>query len=374
MQSYEACIVGAGPAGSSCARALEQHGVDVLLLDKAEFPRDKTCAGWITPHTWRTLEIAPSEYATGRTLQPITSFRVGVLEGDTTHVNYPEPVSYGIRRCEFDHFLLQRCQCEKRLGYSVHSLQRTESRWIINQEIATNVLVGAGGNFCPVAREVLNQDIQTRFVRAQEVEFPSEVPANDHTPELLFTHDLQGYGWCFPKQNYVNIGLGHTDGKQAKQLAQTFFSRYRHLYQNFSSHRPHGHAYRLYDGKPDKLIEDYTLLIGDSAGLADPYSGEGIGPAIESGMAAAETILKAQGDYRKPQLAPYSQWVGSRFGRFQTQTGSGLLHTAQAILGRQLLRSRWFVRNVVLDRLFLHRFDPKSFAGSINRADILSRG
>ncbi|RQW04100.1 FAD-dependent oxidoreductase, partial [candidate division KSB1 bacterium] len=53
-------IVGGGPAGSTCAWALQQKGVDVIILDKKEFPRPKLCAGWITPRVLRRLRLEPS--------------------------------------------------------------------------------------------------------------------------------------------------------------------------------------------------------------------------------------------------------------------------------------------------------------------------
>ena len=69
-------IVGGGPAGSACARRLREAGLDVVVIDKAVFPRDKVCAGWITPQVVEDLQIDPDRYRQGRTFQPITGFRV----------------------------------------------------------------------------------------------------------------------------------------------------------------------------------------------------------------------------------------------------------------------------------------------------------
>lgn len=71
MEYYDMIIVGAGPAGSTLARAVENSGKRVLIIDKHAFPRDKTCAGWVTPAVMTSLGINPDEYAAGRTLQPI---------------------------------------------------------------------------------------------------------------------------------------------------------------------------------------------------------------------------------------------------------------------------------------------------------------
>jgi flavin-dependent dehydrogenase len=109
------------------------------------------------------------------------------------------------------------------------------------------------------------------------------------------------------------------------------------------------------------LIGDAALLIGDAAGLAYARSGEGIRPAIESGLLAAQTIIAADGVYDRDHLAPYARRVESRFGP-RTQTASSLPHLlpqwlARMVVGR-LLASKWFVRHVVLDRWFLHADQP----------------
>ena len=81
MERCDVLIVGGGPSGSSCAWGLRDSGLDVLVLDKSVFPRDKVCGGWITPRVLAELKIDPSDYARERTMQPITAFRVGCFGG-----------------------------------------------------------------------------------------------------------------------------------------------------------------------------------------------------------------------------------------------------------------------------------------------------
>src|SRR4029077_11096078 len=109
MDCCDVLIVGGGPAGSSCAGGLRDSGLDVAILDKQRFPRDKVCGGWITPQVLNALRIDPVAYGAGRTLQPITSFRTGSIGSRAPiHTDYGRPVSYGIRRREFDDYLLRR--------------------------------------------------------------------------------------------------------------------------------------------------------------------------------------------------------------------------------------------------------------------------
>src|SRR5579863_7443511 len=171
MDTCHCLIVGGGPAGSSCARALVRAGLDVLVLDKAAFPRDKVCAGWITPAVVQELELDLDDYRRERTLQPITGFRTGLIGGRQVATKYNRVVSYGIRRCEFDHYLLARSGARMQLGQSFKSLRRDQDQWIVNEEIRTPLVVGAGGHFCPVARQVAQPLDEQAVVLAQEIEF-----------------------------------------------------------------------------------------------------------------------------------------------------------------------------------------------------------
>ena len=81
METCDALIVGGGPAGSSCARQLRLHGMDVVVMDKAIFPREKVCAGWITPAVVEALQLDAEDYARQHVFQPITAFRTGLIAG-----------------------------------------------------------------------------------------------------------------------------------------------------------------------------------------------------------------------------------------------------------------------------------------------------
>jgi len=81
------------------------------------------CAGWITPQVISELNLDVEAYRRGRTWQPITGFRVGVIDGDgDVAATYARPVSYGIRRCEFDHYLLQRSGARVKAGTPIASI------------------------------------------------------------------------------------------------------------------------------------------------------------------------------------------------------------------------------------------------------------
>ncbi|HME10288.1 MAG TPA: NAD(P)/FAD-dependent oxidoreductase [Bryobacteraceae bacterium] len=365
MDSCDILIVGGGPAGSSCAWRLRNSGLDVAILDKQVFPRDKVCGGWITPQVLTALDIDTAEYGASRVLQPITGFRIGCIgHGSPSETDYGEAVSYGIRRCEFDHYLLRRSSARTYEGAGLSRLERTDQGWIANGNLRARLVVGAGGHFCPVARRFRAASAET-VVAAQETEFELEVsqqsdcPVRGTVPELYFCPDMKGYGWCFRKGNVLNIGLGRADSRRLPERVQEFV-RFLGSTAGVSLPIPamRGHAYLLYGTSPRRVAGDGFLLIGDAAGLAYPQSGEGILPAVESGLLAAETILSAQGNYRNAQLEPYARQIADRFGvgeHWATRIGRSLPPRLIELAAARLMDTRWFTRNVVLDRWFLHR-------------------
>ncbi|OAI52171.1 hypothetical protein AYO47_06475 [Planctomyces sp. SCGC AG-212-M04] len=370
MTTCDVLIVGGGPAGSTCAWKLIQAGMNVIVADKATFPRDKICAGWITPQVLETLGLDVAEYSKSRTFQTINSFYVGLFDQPGVEVSFDSPVSYGIRRCEFDHYLLTRSGASLQLGEPIKDIHRTPTGWEINGRIEARMLVGAGGHFCPVARMLrASHPDRGRLVTAVETEFPalngsavSECKRSQ--PRLYFRDDLSGYGWCVPKGDYLNIGVGLVDSKETASVADGLMAVL-HGDDSFHGELPdrfHGHAYYLYDGARSPLLDDAVLLIGDAAGLAYSQSGEGIRPAIESGLLAARVILDAAGDYTRSRLEPYQIRLIERLGEdrpsFVARLFQRLGPRAQRAIVRRLIRSPRFVRNSVILDGFLHARQP----------------
>ncbi|PKN12628.1 MAG: NAD(P)/FAD-dependent oxidoreductase [Deltaproteobacteria bacterium HGW-Deltaproteobacteria-4] len=364
MESCEVLIVGGGPAGSTCAAKLVAAGLDVLLLDKANFPRVKPCAGWITPAVLTALAIDPAEYGQGRVLQAISGFRTGLINGPEVVTRYDQIVSYGIRRDEFDHYLLQRSGVRQRPGEGVIKIESQESGWLVNGRIKTRLLVGAGGHFCPVARLLGARVGAEAAVVAQVAEAvlnpeqEQHCPVAGDTPALRFCPDLQGYGWLFRKGNVLNVGLGRRDRQDfARHLREfrTFLVARGELPADFTGHFQ-GHAYCLYNRQTGRqCVGEKALLIGDAAGLAAVHSGEGILPAIESALLAAATIVAAQGDYRYATLESYAARLARHCaGSWPMAPSLPLPARFTQRLGACLLAIPWTTRHLILNRWFLH--------------------
>jgi geranylgeranyl reductase family protein len=366
MKQVDVLIVGGGPAGSTLAWALRGSDLTVTILDKQIFPRDKVCAGWVTPAVMEELQINLDEYARGRTLQPISGFRVSQLGKKQIETHYQDkPVSYGIRRREFDDYLLQRSGAELLLGQAFKTLQRQDDVWLVNDDIKASLVVGAGGHFCPVARAVgAKLGRHEQVVAAQEIEFQMtpeqqrQCRVDERIPELFFTPDLTGYGWVFRKGDFLNIGLGREDNHKLSEHVQAFchFLKQQGKIPQDTPEKFHGHAYLLYPHALRDVVKDGLLLIGDAAGLAYPQSGEGIRPAVESALLAAKVIRNCHGDFSQSKLRPYYEQLVARFG--ERQPKAGLLERLplgfKQLLAGQLMQTHWFTRHIVMDRWFLH--------------------
>ncbi len=298
---YDVAVIGGGPAGSSCARALVAGGARVVVVDRAAFPRVKLCAGWLSPAVWDELALSPREYPRG--LWPWT--RCHVSFRGTEHALACR--GWFIRRFELDAFLLERSRAECRLGVNVKQLARQGKRWSIElptgEPIHARFVVGAGGTHCPVAR-VLAPTRPRRAVGVQELELQADPAAIERTrlgrdgePELVLFDDVGGYGWNVPKSDWLNVGCGTLDAAAVRDAWRVTHAHLRaagHVPDEVEPALDHvkGHSYYLYD--PVHLAaatRDDALLVGDSLGLAHPITAEGILPAIVSGRCAAEAIL-----------------------------------------------------------------------------------
>jgi menaquinone-9 beta-reductase len=370
MDDCDVLIVGGGPAGSSCAWKLRDSGLSTVILDKKTFPRDKVCGGWITPQVVDALQIDLPEYARTRVLQPIRGFRTSRMGAHEVQTDYDQPISYGIRRCEFDYFLLRRSAAHVHDGKALTSLEKSNDRWIVNGEFRARLVVGAGGHFCPLAKLRGANARKEAAIAAQELEFQMTEEQQKHCsvdceiPELYFCPDMKGYGWCVRKKNFLNVGLGRMDphglpnhvaglldflqssGKVAFELPGKML----------------GHSYLLYGYGERNVAADGVLLVGDAAGLAYMQSGEGIRPAVESGLLAARAILEEGVGHIAKICDRYRTSLTARFARSKPEWVSSVgCHIPRWLLtgaSQLLLRSQWFSRRVLLEQWFLHRNEP----------------
>jgi flavin-dependent dehydrogenase len=312
MRHVETIIVGGGPAGSTCAWHLLKKGREVLVLDKAPFPRLKLCAGWITEKVMRDLHFTPRDYPHPilkldiRTHLPKIPFALNWFP--TTGENF------SIRRVEFDAWLLERSGTPVQ-QHSVKAIRREDDRYIIDEAFSCRYLVGAGGTMCPVRRNLFDEKrLKSRQLVTLEKEF--EYPARKDDCHLyFFQRGLNGYAWYVPKgDGFVNIGIGGKSnyfkysGTSIHDHFQSFLGdlvdQGRLDAETAGDLKATGHPYFLYANEGE-IKKDKCFLIGDSAGLASVDLGEGIGPGVESALFVADEIL-GEGEYSKCPITHYT--------------------------------------------------------------------
>jgi flavin-dependent dehydrogenase len=310
------------------------------------------------------LDLDPADYrASGRTLEEITAFRTSVIGQRSIETAYPNAVSYSARRCEFDEFLLRRSGATVFENTPVHTVRREGEAWRVDDRFAAPVLIGAGGNFCPVAKSLRPASSTVTPVVAKETEFRWERPPSSslRAPALFFCRDLNGYGWVVPKGEYVNVGIGRRESQGFLSHVHAFiaFLEREGIVSGVAKARWCGHAYLASGVGSSPVIGPGVMLVGDAAGLAYPESGEGIKPAVESGRLAAETLIAAGGRYNTADLQPYAQTLRARHPLVAPR--SAALEAVTAAVGRMVLRSPGLTRRLVLDRWFLRKGPRESF-------------
>jgi menaquinone-9 beta-reductase len=292
MRSCDVLIVGGGPAGSSAAWALRRGGADVLVLDREAFPRLKLCAGWITPEVVRDLQMDISSYPH----RFLTFERLHVhLKG--LHLRIPA-VQHSIRRFEFDAWLLERAGAQV-LQHSVRGIRRERGVYVIDDAFECRYLIGAGGTRCPVYR-TLFRDVNPRASGLQTVTLEQEMAYDWKDPDChlwFFEKSLPGYAWYVPKaQGFLNVGIGgmadrlKRSGLDIKHHWTRFASELDRKLAPRAHYEPTGYSYYL-RGRVEVARREDAFLTGDAAGLATRDMAEGIGPAVRSGIRAAEAIL-----------------------------------------------------------------------------------
>ncbi|MFX1300914.1 MAG: NAD(P)/FAD-dependent oxidoreductase [Promethearchaeota archaeon] len=365
---YDVIISGAGPAGSITAYMCAKAGLDVLLLDKATFPREVPCGGAISVRSTNVLRIAGIELPANQIEQVLTGLEFMGPDQKPFVYRSSTPLGYTVRRNQFDHYLVKQARDVGTHFVDACALQQLESsndRIIVSTEkgvFESHLMIGADGVTSTVGRlsglrRPLNPD---RLGIALEVDVPIS-PSLWKTvldPSIVcfwFLNIPFGYFWVFPRKDSLSLGVGglakHLDNvpKQIRGLARMFTAR--HGLPPFSIPKIRGRMLLALE-QPVLETTNRILLVGDAAGLVDIFTGQGICYALESGFLAAKTAIKAVNNkhFTKQILSEYT-WKARRcFGEeIRTSwTVTNLVHRYLHGFFQLARRSNW-IKKVLFD-------------------------
>jgi flavin-dependent dehydrogenase len=370
---YDAIIVGGGPAGSSCASVLVKSGLHTLVLDRANFPRIKLCAGWLSPPIWDILGISPKEY------------NRGLWEWNRVHIYFRTRKykvasnGYFIRRYEFDDFLLKRSKVHVVEDYNVRQIEKdSEGNWVIDNQFRTKYLIGAGGTHCPVARSVFTEKDNPQC-GTQEREFEGSLEdiaacraGKDGEPEVMLHDDMKGYSWNVPKGNWMNVGTGTKVSREvlpAWNKARTFFETNGTIPVSLRPmlDKMKGHGYVTFETNHLSFCQaDNAFLVGDALGLAQPMTGEGILPAVLSGKICGLAIAEGQPESYSKRLRNHPVIKDYRV-QHSIQRQARKIFKEKKYKG---YRKSW-LRDRIIVKVFALLFSGKRFPGSNLMAKIV---
>ena len=313
MTTDSTIVVGAGPAGSTAAREIAARGHEVLLLDRARFPRDKPCGGGVTV---RCAALLPFDL--GPVVEQVVSGAIlSGPRGSSVVRDAGGPLTFMTQRRRLDAFLVERAQeagVEFRDGQAVRSIiERPDGTFelrLANGDVhSSRVLIGADG-----ANGVVGTALGFEHAAEQAVALEGNLAFPDGLPDWLRGRVALnlgwlpgGYGWLFPKGDHINVGVGGWKAVAGTQLRESLDAYSRTFgFDPAALTGVRGHHLPML--RPGALLTARGVaLIGDAAGLVDPLSGEGIYGAIASGVAvapaAADYLHGATGDLRGYQFA-----------------------------------------------------------------------
>jgi geranylgeranyl reductase family protein len=306
VSAYDVAVIGAGPAGSVAAYRLATAGVATLLVDKAVFPRDKPCGGGVTGRAARLLPFSIDPVVEDVVTRIDCRLKYGARFQRAAH----GPLAYMTQRKRLDQFLMQKAAeagADVRDGVKVSDVH-PRGLTVDGEEVQARVVIGADGCNGTSARALgLGGDIDHGV--ALEANYPYDARFA-HTMMLEIAIVRGGYGWVFPKGDHINIGVGGDESEGPRLRAEL-----RRLCEEQDidpDTATDTRGYRLPLRRPSSgLARGTAAVIGDAAGLVDPFSGDG----MYEGFLSAKLVTDAALDVlagRADGLEPYAREVERR--------------------------------------------------------------
>ena len=339
VKHYDVIIVGAGPAGSAAAFQLSRGGASVALLEKHHLPRRKTCGGGMPMSVGDLLklseirDLAPEAFveSTARFMRHTYDWKdpvMGSLNREGVAPGEKQYALWMVQRSIFDNALAQRAakagtelfdelsvkslDIERNKPVQVNAERKTGESW----SATADTILGADG-----ANGIIAKQTGLRKERTLAIAIEAEVPhvwgegrseLRQDTCHLEYGAVKRGYAWIFPKGDHLNVGAGVFRPKGAnggsdqnvRQELHNAILGYLNLMgvpKRIEDLALYAHPLPIWNGLDTLQTHDNrVLLVGDAAGLVNPFFGDGILHALRSGQIAAECILNSnQAEYTK---------------------------------------------------------------------------
>jgi geranylgeranyl reductase family protein len=348
------CIIGGGPAGATTSIFLAKHGIEHVLVDAHEFPRDKVCGDGLDLNVVRVLNhidpaIVQNELLGGKE-KFTASGGLRFILGNGNHVDIngsraegvnskplSKPIFFVAKRSDFDALLVSKIDRNVAtvcFGTKITGIERVGERWKLsgknangNLEIDAAFIVGADGDHSVVVKYVGERKIDRKNYAGALRQYWTGVTGThkDNLLEIYFPESLPlSYFWIFPlPDGKANIGFGMASEYVAKKGINLRTS-FEHLIKTDPVLKE-----RFKNAQPDETIKgwgvpmsgsgrkpngDGWLLVGDAASLVCPTSGEGIGSGMISGYIAAKFLERAnrKNDFSENMFKNYNREVHKR--------------------------------------------------------------
>jgi len=336
---YDILILGAGPAGCSAALALKNSGLKIAMVDKATFPRHKTCGDAIPGPTLKAFrQIIPNfdiELKQLSLKQSIKHCHIIAPNNKAICIDW-QAEAYNSPRKNFDDFLLTQVKKQTATqifeGFEVHEIKKANTVWQLkerhsNTTLQAKLLIGCGGANSILSKQISNHKLNRERHCTAVAAYYTGIQSNDLTNKFyLFKNYLPGYFWVFPLgNNSFNVGFGIVSSQAAKHNIKL-----REVMDRIITNEPNvkalfANAKRISDvkgfglpigGKEIPISGNGFMLAGDAASLIDPLQGHGIDKAAFSGIFAAQQAINCfeKNNFSTKFIQHYDQKVYAKYG------------------------------------------------------------
>lgn len=373
MKTFDVAIIGSGPAGASAAFELSKSGISTVIIEKEILPRYKTCGGGLVFRGRKKMPFDVSTVVDKEFYEVDTYFAKTSYKFTTAR---EQPIVSMIMRDAFDNLIVEKAKengVELLQNHKVLDISFGDEQIIHTSEgdIKAKFIIAGDGALSPVSKIAGWKETRTLI---PALEYEVEVSTSDFkrlSKNVRFDVDVIpfGYGWCFPKKNHLSIGVGvFVKTKQKIDLKKHYADYLKVLgIDEIISEEAHGFVIPV-SPRTDTFVQNNVLLIGDSAGFADPITAEGISNAILSGVLAAQSIVESKLDSDLASKLYHDKLEKSILPELRTGVVLAKFFYEKRILRNLFLKNHGqFLANAITEVFMGERTYPKDYKASLRR-------